>query len=153
MFLRNGAVCQQVRRELQHSTPILTVLKGVIIIWSLDKSRKHFRFPWHTQLQTTATDSWKFPHNFHANANVNIYVFVTVTVLLSLRISSNVWCSERVFCHISCCMRRCVIFICPLTPPPPPSRRLTRRISDLPRINQQSSQQLYKFADRSERHP
>jgi hypothetical protein len=57
-----------------------------------------------------------FLHNLHTN--MNIYMFATLTVLLSLRISTNVWCVVRVFCYIACAALRNAIFICPLTPSP-----------------------------------
>lgn len=69
---------------------------------------------------------------------------------LSLRISDSVWCVVRVFRYISCLSLRNVIFICPPRLTPAPVRRLTRRLSDLPRINRQSSQQPHNCAPRSQ---
>lgn len=69
-----------------------------------------------------------FPYNLYAN--MNIYVFVTVTVLLSLRISTNVWCAVRVFCCMYILLRaaQCYFYLPSdtLAPSPSPSvHRLT----------------------------
>jgi hypothetical protein len=96
----------------------------------------------HTQLPNNSERypnvSTQFAHKYEY-----LYVCDTDCTAVIKDFHQRLVCSESILLYSLLSAAQCYFYLSshPLTPPPfTPARRLTRRLSDLPRINQQSSQ-------------